>query len=93
MTVTADPTECSFQFNPAGTAKFTTSATSPSRRWSRRSVNYENVAAPAGTKASVKIGDQIIQAGTAGLRQALGDAITKHGYPAERQSGGDQLRR
>ena len=33
VSVIADPSECSFQFNPVGTAKFTTSATSPSQRW------------------------------------------------------------
>jgi hypothetical protein len=45
-------------------------------------VNYQNEAAPAGTKASVKVGDQIIQTGMPDFAKQLGDAITKHGYPA-----------
>ena len=33
VTVTVSPTDCSFQFNPTGTLKFTSSATSPKRNW------------------------------------------------------------
>jgi hypothetical protein len=59
-------------------------------------VNYDNVAAPAGTVASVKVGDQTIASfdGTAlgaddfktqsaAFTKALGDAITQHGYPGK----------
>jgi MFS family permease len=81
VTVIADPAECSFQFNPVGIAKFTTSCDIAKSALVARSVNYENVAAPAGTKASVKIGDQTIQTGTPDFAKQLGDAITKHGYP------------
>ena len=45
-------------------------------------MNYQNEAAPEGTKASVKVGDQVIQTGTPDFAKQLGDAITKHGYPA-----------
>ena len=55
--VTADPDDCSFQFNPVGTAKFTNSCDITKSLLARASVNYETVAAPAGTVASVKIGD------------------------------------
>jgi MFS family permease len=81
VTVTADPAECSFQFNPVGTAKFTTSCDIAKSALVVRSVNYKNEAAPAGTKASVKVGDQVIQTGTPDFAKQLGDAITKHGYP------------
>jgi MFS family permease len=81
VTVVADPSECSFQFNPVGTAKFTTSCDIAKSALVARSVNYQNQAAPAGTKASVKIGDETIETGTADFAQKLGDAITKHGYP------------
>jgi MFS family permease len=81
VTVVADPGECSFQFNPVGTAKFTTSCDIAKSALVARSVNYQNVAAPAGTKASVKVGDTIIQTGTPDFAKQLGDAITKHGYP------------
>lgn len=56
VVVTADPKECSFQFNPAGTARFTTSCDIAKQVLAGASVSYENVAAPAGTVASIKIG-------------------------------------
>ena len=82
VTVTADPSECSFQFNPVGTAKFTTSCDIAKSALVSRSVNYQNEAAPAGTKATVKVGDQTLSATAPDFAKQLGDAITKHGYPA-----------
>ena len=82
VTVIADPSECSFQFNPVGVAKFTTSCDIAKSALVSRSVNYKNEAAPAGTKAVVKVGDQTIATGTPDFAKQLGDAITKHGYPA-----------
>jgi MFS family permease len=81
VAVVADPSECSFQFNPVGVAKFTTSCDIAKSALVARSVNYQNEAAPVGTKASVKVGDQTIQTGTPDFAKQLGDAITKHGYP------------
>jgi MFS family permease len=81
VTVTADPAECSFQFNPVGTAKFTTSCDIAKSALVSRSVNYQNEAAPAGTKATVKVGDQTLSATAPDFAKQLGDAITKHGYP------------
>ncbi len=60
VTVVADPATCSFQFNPVGTSKFLTSCDIAKSFLAKASVNYENEAAPAGTVASVKIGDQTI---------------------------------
>ncbi len=57
VVVKADPADCSFQFNPVGTAKFTTSCDIAKAFLARNSVAYTNEAAPAGTLASVKIGD------------------------------------
>jgi len=82
VTVVADPAECSFQFNPVGTAKFTSSCDIVKSALVARSVNYANEAAPAGTKAVVKVGDQSIPADTPDFAKVLGDAISKHGYPA-----------
>jgi sugar transport protein len=81
VTVIADPSECSFQFNPVGTAKFTTSCDIAKSALVTRSVNYQNETAPAGTKASVKVGDQTISTTAPDFAKQLGDAITKHGYP------------
>ncbi|SFB91723.1 Nitrate/nitrite transporter NarK [Polaromonas sp. OV174] len=58
--VTADPKECSFQFNPTGTSKFTSSCDIAKQVLAGASVSYDNVAAPAGTVATIKIGDTVI---------------------------------
>jgi len=94
VTVTADPKECSFQFNPTGTASFTSSCDIAKSFLARNSVNYSNVEAPAGTVASIKVGDKVIasfdkgKAGAAGAAQekafneAATAAIRGAGYPA-----------
>ncbi len=60
ITVIADPNECSFQFNPVGTSRFTSSCDIAKSFLSRSGLNYNNEAAPAGTMASVRIGDKVI---------------------------------
>ena len=57
VTVTADPAECSFQFNPTGTKKFTSSCDIAKQKLAGASVSYDNVIAPAGTPAVIKVGD------------------------------------
>jgi MFS family permease len=57
VVVTADPEDCSFQFNPTGTVKFTNSCDIAKAQLSRTSVNSTTVDAPAGTVATVKIGE------------------------------------
>ena len=61
VVVTADPADCSFQFNPVGTAKFTNSCDIVKSLLSKASVNSETVEAAAGTVASIKIGETEIQ--------------------------------
>jgi MFS family permease len=82
VTVIADPGECSFQLKLTGTETFTTSCDIAKSALVARSVNYENVSAPKGTIAQVKIGDQSIPANTPNFAAVLGQAITAHGYPA-----------
>ena len=60
VTVTADTKECSFQFNPTGTAKFTSSCDIAKQYLANNSVNYENLDAPAGTPAVIKVGETLI---------------------------------
>ena len=60
VVITADASECSFQFNPTGTTKFTSSCDIAKQVLAGASVSYENVAAPAGTVASIKIGQTAI---------------------------------
>ena len=59
--VTADPKECSFQFNPTGTVKFTSSCDIAKQRLAGASVSYDNVQAPAGTAATIKVGETLVQ--------------------------------
>jgi MFS family permease len=61
VTVTADPKECSFQFNPTGTVKFTSSCDIAKQRLAGASVSYENIEAPAGTAATIKVGETVVQ--------------------------------
>ncbi len=82
VTVTADPAECSFQFKATGIEKFTTGCDQIKSALVGLSVNYNNVSAPAGTKASVQIGDTTIPADAPGLPAAIGAAVKAHGYPA-----------
>lgn len=96
VTVIADPATCSFQFNPVGTSSFKSSCDIVKSFMARNSVNYRNQAAPAGTVASVKIGDAQFssfegstlpaadfKAKSAELDKALTAAIRGHGYPAK----------
>jgi MFS family permease len=94
VVVTADPNECSFQFNPTGTASFTTSCDVAKSFLATNSVNYSNVAAPAGTVATIKVGDKIISsfdkakagadaaARTKAFTEQATAAIRAAGYPA-----------
>jgi MFS family permease len=82
VVVTADPGQCSFQFKATGTEKFTTACDIIKSTLVNLSVNYNNNAAPAGTKASVKIGDTELSADTPNLPAAIATAVKNHGYPA-----------
>jgi MFS family permease len=96
VTVTADPAECSFQFNPTGTAKFTSSCDIAKQVLAGASVSYENVAAPAGTVASIKIGEAAIPSYSskglpadeskkkdAEFKKAVSDDLKAAGYPSK----------
>ncbi len=94
VTVIADPGECSFQFNPTGTASFTSSCDIAKSFLARNAVNYSNQTAPAGTPAQIKIGDKVITSfdkAKAGAEGAAKErtfnteataAIRAAGYPA-----------
>ncbi|MFN7276186.1 MAG: MFS transporter, partial [Betaproteobacteria bacterium] len=62
VVVVADPAACSFQFNPVGTAKFTSSCDIAKSFLAKASVNYANEAAAPGTVASIRIGETVITA-------------------------------
>jgi len=61
VVVAADPAECSFQFNPTGTKKFTSSCDIAKQKLASSSVSYTNEIVPAGTKATIKVGETLIK--------------------------------
>lgn len=99
VVVVADPAECQFQFNPTGTKKFTSSCDIAKAKLAAASVNYKNEVAPAGTVASIKVGDKTLESYSAvGLSKddaaakdkeftgQLKDLIKEAGYPAKADS-------
>lgn len=73
VTVTADPGECSSQFDPVGQNKFdTTSCDIVKNALAKAGVNYENVKAAPGTLATITIGGKQFTAPDP--RQVSGDA-------------------
>jgi len=96
VVVTADANECSFQFNPTGTVKFTSSCDIAKQVLAAASVSYENAAGAAGTPATIKIGETVIAGySSKGLpadeakkkdgefKKAVADALKAAGYPTK----------
>lgn len=94
VVIVADPAECSFQFNPTGTAKFTSSCDVAKQALANRSVSYESEDAPAGTPAVIRIGeDTVASYSMAGLsadelkakwaefNKTVTETLKKDGYP------------
>ncbi|MFO1088171.1 MAG: MFS transporter [Hyphomicrobiales bacterium] len=77
VTVVADPADCSFQFNPTGTLKFTNSCDVAKAQLQRTSVNYSTVAAPAGSVAEIRIGDTVVASYNAAANAAAIKAATE----------------
>ncbi|BAN49645.1 putative major facilitator superfamily transporter [Metapseudomonas resinovorans NBRC 106553] len=81
VTVVADPEQCSFQFDPVGKAKFTSSCDIAKSLLAKRAIPYANENAEPGSVAQIRIGDKVIPSfeGT-GLAAAdlktQGDAFT-----------------
>ena len=96
VVVTADLNECSFQFNPTGTTKFTSSCDIAKQVLAGASVSYENTAGAAGTPATIKIGETVITSYSskglpadeakkkdAEFKEAVADALKAAGYPTK----------
>jgi hypothetical protein len=96
VTVVSPPGDCHFQFNPTGTAVFTSACDIAKAALANLSVPYGHQDAPAGTVASVRIGGasgtsvasfDAIQAGPqaaaqrAAFTRDLTAALTAGGYP------------
>ena len=80
--VQVDRANCSFQFNPTGTAKFTQPCDVAKAALARLSVNYSVENVPGQPDAIIRIGDQQVTTAQPNFSQALAAAVTAAGYPA-----------
>ena len=60
VSVSVDPAECHFKFNPTGTVKFTSSCDVATAILAKNSVNYTTDHVAAGTLASIKVGETVV---------------------------------
>ncbi len=91
VTVVADPSDCSVQFNPVGTSKFTSSCDVAKAALVRAGVPYHNEAGPTGSPAQVRVGETRIpsyDASSADAKprgaafdSAFAKALATAGYP------------
>ena len=92
VTLVANPAECSFQFNPTGTAKFTSSCDVAKQVLANNSVNYESI--DGSGVAQIKVGDKVIEsysavglspeeakAKDAAFKKTVISAVRDAGYP------------
>ena len=93
VVVVADPAQCTFQFNPVGTSKFTSTCDVAKTALVKRGTPYSNEVAPAGSVAQVKVGAVVIASYDglaadakeqgAAFDAALTKALNEAGYPAK----------
>jgi MFS family permease len=94
VTLHADARECSFQFNPTGTTKFTSSCDVAKQALANASVNYASVDAQG--SARIQVGERNIAfydakllvgadlaAREAAFKSELAEALKSAGYPAK----------
>ena len=95
VTIIADKSDCSFQFNPTGISKFTNSCDVAKALLARSSVNYAVQHTPGAIPAKVMVGateitgyelaklsgDQV-KATPAAFSKSVGEALAAAGYPA-----------
>ncbi|MDY6982549.1 MAG: MFS transporter [Pseudomonadota bacterium] len=95
VVVVADADACKFQFDPVGRTVFTASCDVAKGQLARAGIPYANEDAPAGTVASVRIGEKEIvafegadmdsaefTARSAAFNQEVTEALVLAGYPA-----------
>lgn len=94
VVVVADPDQCSFQFDPVGKAKFTSSCDIAKSLLAKRAIPYENERAEPGSVAQIRIGERVIpsfdgrtmaaadfKAQNDAFTATLGGALKEAGYP------------
>ena len=94
VTVIADPAQCSFQFDPVGKARFTSSCDVAKSLLAKRAIPYENEAGEPGAVAQIRIGSKMMpsfegsslpaaefKTANDGFTASLGAALKEAGYP------------
>ena len=94
VTVVADPKACSFQFDPVGKAKFTSSCDIAKSSLAKKAIPYSNEVGEPGAIAQIKIGGKVVASyeGTGlpkdeakakgdAFAKELGGALKEAGYP------------
>jgi len=94
VTVIADPAQCSFQFDPVGKARFTSSCDVAKSLLAKKAIPYENEVGEPGAVAQVRIGTSMLPSFDGGTLPAaefkaandsftatLGGALKNAGYP------------
>lgn len=83
IVVIADPSTCTFQFDPVGKAKFDSPCDKVKTFLIKQGLPYSAESAPKGSPASTKVGNNVI----AGFDEAkLTSAVTFAGYPSKADS-------
>lgn len=81
VAVIADPAQCAVQFDPTGTAHFTSDCDVARALLAKQGISYAVVDAPAGSAVCVRVGERRECAGRAGFADAIGAALKGAGYP------------
>ncbi len=91
VVVVADDATCSFQFNPVGTAAFTTPCDVAKSELAKRGIPYSNVQMAPGEETRIEVGSVAVPSfeasddasgeARAGFAAALTAALTEAGYP------------
>ncbi|PVZ10558.1 MULTISPECIES: MFS transporter [unclassified Pseudomonas] len=84
ITVMADPTTCTFQFDPVGKARFDSPCDKVKTFLVKAGLPYTSQAAPAGSDVVISVGDTRI---TGFDQAALASAVTAAGYPTKADPG------
>jgi len=80
VVVYADPADCNLQFDPVGKTIFNHSCDLAKSYLAKAGVTYTNEAAPAGTVAEVRIGDQSV------ITSFKGEALSSEAFAAQKKT-------
>jgi MFS family permease len=96
VVVFADPADCALQFDPIGRTQFASACDIAKTSLANAGVSYENLAAPPGAGAEVRIGQTVVVSADGSRLDAAGlktvraqvdgqirQALADNGYPAE----------